>query len=644
MTRAIPKLQPGLFDELVVDNFAGGGGASLGIELGIGRAVDIAINHNPKAVAMHMVNHPYTRHYCEDVWSVDPIEACAGRPVGLAWFSPDCKHFSKAKGGKPVSRKIRGLAWIVIKWAQKVRPRIIMLENVEEFQDWGPLVQACDSEGKPRFDKEGNPELKPCGVNKGATFYKWVNRLEGLGYKIEWDELRACDYGAPTIRKRLFLIARCDGLPIVWPGHTRGPKTDKPYRTAAECIDWSIPCPSIFSRPKNLADNTLRRIVKGTEKYTIEAEDPFIVTCNHGGSGFRGQDINKPMCTVTAANDAHGVVNPFIVPIANYNGSVTAHSAGEPLRTITANPKGGAFALASPTLIQTGYGERKGQRPRYLDIKKPLGTVVAGGNKHALVMAHVQRQFGKSVGSSVAEPVGTITAGGSGKTALVSTQVVDSGFLVKHYGGVTGVDVRTPAPTTTTRGTQNQLVLSHVMKLRGTNLGHKVNEPLHTISAGGTHHAEVRTFLVKYFGTATGQSVLEPLHTVTTKDRYSLISVDLSTVPITEDQRYNAWWVARLIEKYSDNHKESLLPGPRCSAIGIEQGVIVDIGMRMFAARELYRCQGFHDEYVIDPIYNGKPLTKTDQVAMCGNSVSPPPAMELVKANVQIKAAISQAA
>ncbi|HHL35513.1 MAG TPA: DNA cytosine methyltransferase [Desulfobulbaceae bacterium] len=477
--------QPGLFDELIIDNFAGGGGASNGIELALGRHVDIAINHDPEAVAMHRVNHPYTHHYCEDVWSVDPVKITCGRPVGLAWFSPDCKHFSKAKGGKPVSRKIRGLAWVVVRYAKKVRPRVIMLENVEEFKTWGPLTEVCDKDGKKKIQNDGKPLLKPCEVNQGRTFYRWVSCLEKLGYTVDWKELRACDYGAPTIRKRLFLVARCDGNPIVWPEATHGPGL-LPYRTAADCLDWSIPAPSIFERKRPLAENTMKRIAKGIRKFVIDTD------------------------------------TPFIVPIANYNGSVTAHSINDPLRTITAWPKGGAFALAVP---------------------------------------HLQQQYGKSVGNAAGEPITTVTT-------------------KNHHA----------------------LVSSHLIKLRGTcRHGQPITEPMPTVTAGGLHIGEVRSFLIKYYGTAVGQSVKQPLHTVTTKDRLGLVTVS--------GKEYR----------------------------------IADIGMRMLSPRELFRAQGFDDDYVIDPVVNGRPLTKVAQVRMCGNSVSPYPAKALVAANVKLKA-ISAAA
>ena len=388
-----------LNDELIIDLFAGGGGASTGIELAAGRHVDIAVNHDPEAVAMHSVNHPQARHFCEDVFEVDPVKITEGRPVGLLWASPDCKHFSKAKGGRPVSKKIRSLAWVVVKWARLVRPRIICLENVEEFQTWGPLIDEM-----------------PDPARKGETFKRWVSSLQGLGYDVEWRELRACDYGAPTIRKRLFLIARCDGQPIVWPTPTHG-KGLKPYRTAADIIDWSIPCPSIFERKRPLSENTLRRIAHGLVKFILNTERPFVI-------------------------------------------SERAH-----------------------TLIQVGYGDKEGRRVPGLD--KPLGTVVSGGGKFALVSA----------------------------------------FLAKHYSGVVGIPANAPTGTITTSD-HHSLVTSQIVKMRGTNIGHTVDEPLHTISAGGTHFAEVRAFLTEYYGNAKeGLTLNEPLHTITTHDRFSLVTL-----------------------------------------------------------------------------------------------------------------------
>jgi DNA (cytosine-5)-methyltransferase 1 len=323
-----------MLQELVVDNFAGGGGASTGIEAALGRPVDIAINHDRTAILMHKANHPNTFHYREDVWEVDPVEACKGRSVGLAWFSPDCKHFSKAKGSKPRDNKIRGLAWVAVKWAKAVSPRIIMLENVTEFMEWGPL------------DADGNQ----IESEKGKTFRAFVCALRKLGYKVEVKLLSGCDYGAPTIRKRMFIIARRDGQPIVWPEPTHGdPKSKevrkglrKPWRTAAECIDWSLPCPSIFERKRPLAEKTLRRIAQGIQKYVIDAEQPFIVLCNHSGKSFRGQGIEEPFKTLTASRDAYGLIDLKLTHAADvahlirHFGNSTGSPPDEPVGTVTA--------------------------------------------------------------------------------------------------------------------------------------------------------------------------------------------------------------------------------------------------------------------------------------------------------------------
>ena len=343
-----------LWDEIVVDNFAGGGGASTGIKMAIGRDVDIAINHDPAAIAMHKANHPYTEHYNESVWDIDPVTATGGRPVGLCWFSPDCKHFSKAKGGKPVDKNIRGLAWVALKWAATVRPRVIMLENVEEFKTWGPLL--------------GD---RPDPKQKGRTFNCFVNALRRHGYQVDWRELRACDYGAPTIRKRFFLIARCDGRPIVWPKPTHGDPSSlkvqsgelKPWHTAAECIDWSIPCPSIFERKKPLAENTLRRIAKGLQKFVIDNPQPFIVQVNHGGENFRGADFDKPLPTITTV-DHNAIVTSNLIQL---NNNSIGQSVTSPLNTITAG--GGHFGEVRAFLLKY-YGQGGGQT-----LDEPLHTI-----------------------------------------------------------------------------------------------------------------------------------------------------------------------------------------------------------------------------------------------------------------------------
>lgn len=459
--------------ELVIDNFAGGGGASTGIEHAIGRPVDIAINHDRDAIAMHMVNHPATKHLCEDVFEVDPREVCNGMPVGLAWFSPDCKHFSKAKGGTPVNKQIRGLAWVAVRWAATVSPRIIVLENVEEFTTWGPVVAG-----------------KPCPKRKGRTFENFVGRLRQLGYQVEWQMLRACDYGAPTIRKRLFLVARRDGMPIVWPQPSHGDPSKpgfkksglKKWKTAADIIDWSLPCPSIFERKRPLAENTQRRIARGIERFVINNPKPFIVRI--GQQGFGGDSMQ--------------------------------YSADAPLTTITTKAE---HLLVNPILV--GCGGRAGQsRPRSAD--EPAATIT-GKADVCLVAPIISRQFGKSVGHGVDEPSATITAGGGGKSQLVAA------FLAKHFGGNytgAGADMGDPLPTVTAVD-HNALVTSHMIKLRGENTGSKTDEPLHTVSAQGTHHGEVRAFLIKFYSEGgQWQSVTDPLHTIPTKDRLGLVTVN----------------------------------------------------------------------------------------------------------------------
>jgi DNA (cytosine-5)-methyltransferase 1 len=600
-----------LIEEKIVDSFAGGGGTSTGIEQATGRVVDDAINHDPVAIAMHKANHPNTKHHCESVWDVDPRQVANGQPVALFWLSPDCKHFSKAKGGKPVEKNIRGLAWVALRWAATVRPRVIMLENVEEFKTWGPLL------------KDGKPDPK----QKGRTFNCFINALKRQGYKVDYRELRACDYGAPTIRKRFFLVARCDGRPIVWPKPIHGNPESlevksgklKPWRTAAEIIDWSLPCPSIFERKKPLAENTLRRIARGIKKFVIDNPDPFIIRVNYSGANHHYCDsVNQPLNTITAKN-GWGLVTPYITQIGQTGcGDNKQYSIEHPLTTIVSKAE---HMLVSPILA--GVGGRAGQsRPR--SGNESVATITAKADT-ALVMPVISRQFGKSIGSSVEEPLGTVTAGGGGKSQLVAA------FLTKHYGGNfsgPGTGMKDPVSTITTvdhnslgmaflskyhgaktdndvRGqevgepvktldTSNRfsLVTSNLVKMRGTNIGQSVTEPLQTITAGGLHFGEVRAFLLKYYGTGTGQEIEEPLHTVTTKDRVGLVTV--------EGQDY----------------------------------CIVDIGMRMLEPHELFAAQGFPVDYIIDKDSDGNKLSKAAQVKMCGNSVSPKVSKHLVMANL----------
>jgi DNA (cytosine-5)-methyltransferase 1 len=574
--------------EIIVDNFAGGGGASTGIELATGRSVDIAINHDPAAIAMHRANHPETEHHCESVWDVDPREVTGERPVGLVWLSPDCKHFSKAKGGKPVEKGIRGLAWVAVRWAATVQPRVIMLENVEEFKTWGPLL------------KDGYPDP----AQRGRTFNCFVNALRRQGYRVEWRELRACDYGAPTIRKRLFLVARRDGRPIVWPEPTHGDpesvevKSGKlqPWRTAAEIIDWSIPCPSIFDRKKPLAENTERRIARGVDKFIIKVAEsggkpflaPYVIKVNHHGDQFRGQSIDEPLQTVTAKN-GWGIVTPYIARIGQtgFGGDRLQYELEDPLTTITTKAE---HCLVSPTLIEIGYGEGPGQSPRAPGLQKPLGTVVSGGRKHALVSAFLAKHYGGGYtgpGNSPDEPLSTVTT--VDHNALVTAHVV------RHFGESVGSPADSPLGTVTAGGGgKSGLVTSHLVKLRGTcQDGQPVTDPMPTITAGGLHVGEVRAFLLKYYGSAdNGQTLDCPLHTVTTKDRFGLVTV--------EGVYYQ----------------------------------IVDIGMRMLEPHELFAAQGFPGSYIIDVDADGQRYSKSAQVARCGNAVPPPFAAALVRANL----------
>ncbi len=457
--------------EITVDNFAGGGGASTGIEWALGRPVDIAINHDPVAIAMHKTNHPHTRHLCDSVWNASPRDVAGGRPVSLCWLSPDCKHFSKAKGGKPVDKNIRGLAWIAVRWAATVRPRVIILENVEEFKTWGPLTK----DGYPDPDK------------KGRTFNAFINALKRQGYQVDFRELRACDYGAPTTRKRFFMIARCDGNPIVWPnathGHPNSPEVNagilKPWRTAAEIIDWSLPCKSIFERKRPLAENTMRRIARGIKKFVIDNPNPFIIKVNHHSSDFRGQVINKPIQTITAKN-GWGIVTPFISK--HYGGGYRGPGSNctEPLHTVTTKDHS---ALVTAFLAQY-HSETSKHEARGQTVGRPMLTIDTNP-RYALVCGHLTKFQQNSIGQDPDEPIHTVMAGAT------------------RFG----------------------LVSSHLIKFRGTNIGHQATEPLHTITAGGMHLGEVRAFLLKYYGNSVGQGSREPLHTITTKERLGLVTI-----------------------------------------------------------------------------------------------------------------------
>ena len=505
--------------ELIVDNFAGGGGASTGIEMATGLSVDIAINHDPEAIKMHKMNHPSTKHYCESVWDVEPVSVCNGKPVALAWFSPDCKHFSKAKGGKPKDKNIRGLAWVSLRWAALVRPRVIMLENVEEFKTWGPL----------------NRRKHPIKSKQGETFRRFVKQLTELGYEVEFKEMVAADYGVPTTRRRLFMVARCDGKPILFPEPTHGPRDSegvrsgrlKPYIPAYTQIDFSLPCPSIFDTAEEikekygiravrpLAPKTMERIARGLRKFVIENEEPFIVQVNHSGAkSDYCNSINEPLRVITAKH-GFGIVEPYMVQIG-----------------------------------QTGF-----TNDRSKDVKEPLTTIVSK-NEHCLIsptlVQYHSETSGKEVrGQQLNKPV--MTLDGSNRYGLVTS------FLSKFYKSGEGQDIR---------------------------------EPLHTITTSAGHFAEVRAFLIKYYGGGTGQDIKEPLDTVTSRDRFGLVTVN-----------------------------------------GVDYR-IVDIGLRMLNPQELYGCQGFPEDYIIDHDLTGKQYPRSEQVKRCGNSVCPPIPEALVRANL----------
>ena len=507
--------------ELIVDNFAGGGGASTGIELATGYSVDIAINHDPEAIKMHKANHPYTRHYCENVWAVDPVKACKGHPVALAWFSPDCKHFSKAKGGKPKDKNIRGLAWVACRWAGLVRPRGIMLGNVEEFKTWGPL----------------NRSHRPIKAKQGVTFKKFVSQLQDLGYQVEFRELVAADYGAPTMRKRFFMIARCDGKPIVWPEPTHGPADSeevkkglrKPYVGAYTQIDFSRPCPSIFETSEEikekygiravrpLAPKTMERIARGLKKFVLNNPEPFIIQCNHGGER-RPNDIREPMPTITGKH-GYGIVEPYVVQIG-----------------------------------QTGFSEDRSK-----DVREPLTTIVSK-NEHCLISPtliqyHSETAQGEVRGQTIKDPI--MTVDGSNRYGLVTS------FLHKYYdGGYTGAgeDMKNPLPTVTAWD-HNSVVTANLIQMNNHCDGRDMRDPIPTITAGDGHFGEVRAFLIKYYGQGTGQDIKAPLDTVTAQDRFGLVTIN-----------------------------------------GVDYQ-IVDIGLRMLEPRELYGCQGFPDDYIIDHVY-----------------------------------------
>lgn len=551
--------QYSIFDDCFVDSFAGGGGASTGIEMATGHPVDVAINHNEAAIMMHRRNHPFTEHYIEDIWQVDPKTAVRGRHVRLAWFSPDCKHFSRAKGAALVDKKIRGLAWVVLKWAAAVRPDVIMLENVPEFTTWGPVRKG-----------------KPVKSKAGQTYQRWLSQLEALGYKVETNKLCAADYGAPTIRTRFHLIARCDGRPIVWPERTHAPRDSQevkkkklePWKSAAEVIDFSLPCPSIFASKaeikeqyginavRPLKENTLRRIARGLDKFVIKNPEPFIVECNHGGEGH-AQSIKNPLNTITAKYSG-GICDPIIVPYHMHNHSnASGTDINDPINTVTGV---GAQMLLSPLVTPYIMCNNAGNAPHGMD--EPVPTITTGDRNFliapTLIQYHSEQSAKEIRGQTLDKPIQTVDA-------------------ANRYG----------------------LSAVHLAHFKGKDKGQSAHDPLMTVTANDGQFAAVRTTIVKWDG-----------HTNL------------------------GYWdeVRKMLNQYCGYHladNEILLLSIR--------GVwcfISDIGLRMLIPRELYDGMGFPHDYIIDKDVNGNAITRADQVARCGNAVCPAVAEALVRANL----------
>lgn len=568
-------------DEIVVDFFCGGGGAGTGLEMGLGRPVTVAKNHSPAAISMHTANHPAARHFTTDVFEGDPDEECQGRPVGWFHMSPDCTHHSQAAGGQPRKREIRNLSWIGLKWGGKKKPRVISLENVKQILQWGPLIAKRDKATGRVMKLDGTVAaigervpvqqqfLVPDPKRRGITWRRFVQLLEGMGYQVEWRIIKACDFGAPTSRERLFMIARCDGQPIVWPEptHAKHPaKGQQKWRTAADCIDWSVPSKSIFGRKKELAAATLRRVAKGMKKFVLDNPQPFIV------------------------------------PIANWSGEL-AQSATEPLRTVTSWPRGGSFAMASPVILPATHQGAD----RVNDPGEPLPTVTAANRGELMMASPVMIGAGGPVYAGkpapADQPMGTLMT--QNHRALVTA------FIEQANGGFNTTPAKgadEPLTTVTNTGSQQRLVTASLATLRRNCVGRPVDDLVPTMTAGAEHHAlveyklspeheegalRVAAFLISYYGTENTSAADAPAPTVTTKDRLGLVTVFVKGTPY----------------------------------------VIVDICLRMLQPHELYRAQGFPASYIIDKGADGKMFTKTEQVHMCGNSVSPPPMAALASAN-----------
>lgn len=705
----LPLAFPG---ELIIDNFAGGGGTSTGLEAAFGRPVDIAINHDPEALAMHAANHRHTLHLCESVWDVNPIQVTGNQPVALVWLSPDCKHFSKAKGGTPVSKHIRGLAWVGMRWVAMCKPRVLMLENVEEFQTWGLILVGPDGQARP------DP------ARRGKTFQSFVRQLKAHGYQVDWRELRASDHGTPTIRKRLFLVARRDGLPIVWPEQTHAEPTDRrviagklaAHRTAAECIDFDLRAESVFGRKRPLVDNTMRRVAKGLWKHVLTSANPYIVGAqapylneHANASNQRTMPADAPLRTVCAqVKGGHfSVVAPTLAPLRGTSEQhLVGHAVDAPLSTVAAS--GTHHALVGANLVTIGYGEREGQQPRVQDIAAPLGTVVAGGIKSAVAMAHITKFNTGSVGSAMDAPLPTVTAGGTPKrpstgiqVGMVAAHLVDMGHgegpaggkrfshgirslevslntvtasggtsalaavhltHLTHHGERTGNDPREPLRTVSANRGEQAMVAACLEQANGgfyDGDGRSAADPMSTVTSSGTQQRLITAYLVKYYSEGGQDSACsEPMHTVPTKPRMGLVQTcQVPAATLAPEHAERARLCAELLHKHLPEH----FPNPAELVLMWHAGqwwVLVDITLRMLKPRELFRAQGFphdyHFERVPDPALlfrGGKQaadprdvplidLSTTAQVRMCGNSVCPPLAEALARANFAHEALI----
>lgn len=705
---------------MIIDSFAGGGGASTGIEMALGRSPDVAINHSEKALALHAANHPETLHLDSNIWDVEPLAVTKGRHVGLLWASPDCKHFSKAKGGAPRDRNIRDLAWVVVKWAEFAKPHVICMENVEEFVTWGPV------------DDDGQPIKELAGV----TFDLWLKRLKKAGYRVQWRELRACDYGAPTIRKRWFLIARRDGRPIVWPKPTHGdPKSKEvrkgkllPWVGAHTCIDWSLPCPSIFDSSaeimakhglravRPLAKNTLARVARGMGRYVIESQDPFLVNLTHGG---RVENAAEPFRTITGAHRGEKAVvvpsmmslkgtdrrdSPITAPhptvlaggghsvlvapsIQRFNGGATGQDLREPMATVTANSwikkpggaaplgmlapylavnttghsggdandplatvtTGGHHAAIAPYLA-TFYGHGGGRSERAADLAEPLRTVTVE-NRHALiapVLTYAQQGGGNR---SAEDPHHTICASRKDQNSLIAATMVQTGYGERQGQAPRALDIEAPLGTVVAGGAKHAPVAAFLAQQNGgprmdAHAGHDPRDPVSTIAASGSHQTPVAAWLAKWYSTPQDPRLRDPMHTITTEDRFSVEVASLAAPPFAPEHHARARQVAEFLREHGawDGGEFVTLE------IGGASYVVIDIGMRMLTPRELFRAQGFPDDYVIEGVWevgsgwdnlghNGGPrfipFAKDVQVSCCGNSVCPPIAAAIVGANCQ---------